>query len=162
MAEGEQVTIIGRDAKFKGEMAFDNSAKILGGFEGKIIAKGEVTIGETATCKASIEAGTVLVDGPIEGDIVARERIQLTNKARVKGDIVAGSLSVAEGAAFIGHCRVGPDVVRPDGTVVELEVEPKVRKTRDYSAVTASVTTAAGVNGVNGVDAGNPWLASKS
>ncbi|HEX8875945.1 MAG TPA: polymer-forming cytoskeletal protein [Phycisphaerales bacterium] len=113
MADNEnQVTIIGRDAKIKGELSFDASAKILGTFEGKIIAKGEVIIGETATCRATVEAGNVIVDGPLEGDVIARDRLQLTAKAKVKGDITAGSLSVIEGASFVGHCKVGPEAVK--------------------------------------------------
>lgn len=113
MADNEnQVTIIGRDAKIKGELSFDASAKILGTFEGKIIAKGEVVIGETATCRATVEAGNVIVDGPLEGDVIARDRLQLTAKAKFKGDITAGSLSVVEGASFVGHCKVGPEAVK--------------------------------------------------
>lgn len=120
-----QITIIGKDAKIKGELSFENSAKILGGFEGKIIAKGEVVIGETATCRASIEASTVIVDGPIEGDIVARDRIELTGRAKVKGDLVAGSLSVIEGASFVGHCKVGPEAVKlsTEDAATELEIK---------------------------------------
>jgi cytoskeletal protein CcmA (bactofilin family) len=113
MADNEnQITIIGRDAKIKGELSFDASAKILGTFEGKIIAKGEVVIGETATCRATVEAGNVIIDGPLEGDVIARDRLQLTAKAKVKGDITAGSLSVVEGASFVGHCKVGPEAVK--------------------------------------------------
>jgi cytoskeletal protein CcmA (bactofilin family) len=119
-----QVTIIGKDAKIKGELSFENSAKILGGFEGRISAKGEVVIGETAACRATVDAGTVIVDGPIEGDIVARDRIQLTGKAKVKGDIVSASLSVSEGASFVGHCKVGPDAVKlSDDSLSDVEVK---------------------------------------
>ncbi|MBS0190250.1 MAG: polymer-forming cytoskeletal protein [Phycisphaerales bacterium] len=124
MAEEGQITVIGRDAKIKGELSFDNSAKILGGFEGKISAKGEVIIGESAVCRATVEAGTVIVDGPIEGDIIARDRIQLTPKARVKGDIIAASLSVGEGASFVGHCKVGPEAVKlSEDTPSEVEIK---------------------------------------
>lgn len=104
-----QTTVIGRDAKIKGEMTFEQSARILGTFEGKITAKGEVQVGEGAVCRASVEATTVMVDGLIEGDVLARERVELTAKARVKGDLCAAALVVADGASFVGHCRVGPD-----------------------------------------------------
>lgn len=104
-----QTTVIGRDAKIKGEMTFEQSARILGTFEGKIIAKGDVQVGEGAVCRASVEATTVMVDGLIEGDVLARERVELTAKARVKGDLCAAALVVADGASFVGHCRVGPD-----------------------------------------------------
>lgn len=105
------MTVIGPDTHIKGEMVFDSSARILGTFEGRISAKGEVEIGEGAGCKASIEATSVVVDGVVEGDILARERCQLNIKARVSGDIVAATLVVAEGASFVGHCRVGADAL---------------------------------------------------
>lgn len=108
----QTTTVIGPDTHIKGEMVFDSTARILGTFEGRIVAKGEVQIGEGAACKAAVEGTTVIVDGTIEGDVQARERVQLNSKARVIGDVVATTLVVAEGASFHGHCRVGNDAVR--------------------------------------------------
>jgi cytoskeletal protein CcmA (bactofilin family) len=105
-------TVIGPDTHIKGEMVFDSTARILGTFEGRVIAKGEIQIGEGAACKAAVEGTTVIVDGLIEGDVTARERVQLNSKARVVGDIVAATLVVAEGASFNGHCRVGNDALK--------------------------------------------------
>ena len=105
-------TVIGPDTHIKGEMVFDSTARILGTFEGRVIAKGEIQIGEGAACKAAIEGGVVIVDGLIEGDVQARERVQLNAKARVIGDIISATLVVAEGASFTGHCRVGADAVK--------------------------------------------------
>ena len=104
----EQLTVIGADTKIKGEMFFEKSARILGQFEGKIGAKGEVQVGASALCKAAIEAERVVVDGAVSGPIHARDRLTLTRNARVQGDLTAGTLVVAEGASFVGHCNVGP------------------------------------------------------
>ncbi len=105
-------TVIGPDTHIKGEMVFDSTARILGTFEGRVIAKGEIQIGEGAACKAAVEGAVVIVDGLIEGDVQARERVQLNSKARVIGDIVSTTLVVAEGASFTGNCRVGTDVIK--------------------------------------------------
>ena len=111
MAEStNHTTVIGADTHIKGDMTFDGTAKILGSFEGTIAAKGELQIAESAKCKAVVEAGKVLVDGSVEGNLTARDRVELTSKARVKGDLVTTRLVVAEGASFVGHCTVGPDV----------------------------------------------------
>lgn len=110
MAEAKlTTTVIGPDTHIKGEMIFDSTARILGTFEGRIVAKGEVQIGEGAACKASVEGSNVIVDGVIEGDVTARDRVQLNTRARVIGDVTATTLVVAEGASFVGHCRVGGD-----------------------------------------------------
>ena len=117
MAEAgiEHQTIIGADTHIKGEMSFDGIARLLGTFEGKINAKGDLHIAESATCRATVDANKVTIDGTLEGNITARERTELTSKAKVKGDLITARLSVADGATYSGHCTVGPDAsnVRP-------------------------------------------------
>ena len=103
-----EMTVIGPDTKIKGEMFFEKSARILGSFEGKITAQGEVQIGAGALCNAAVEAERVIVDGRVHGPITARDRLTLTANAQVQGDLTAGTLVVAEGASFVGHCHVGP------------------------------------------------------
>lgn len=108
----EAITVLGPDASFKGELTLRGAAKILGEFEGLINATGEIHVGSSAVCHATIEADSILVDGTVNGDLIARERLQLTNKARVQGDVSAAALIVAEGASFVGRCAVGPDAVQ--------------------------------------------------
>jgi len=107
----QQVTVIGPDTQIKGEMTFERTAKILGRFEGHVTSGGELQVGATAHCTASLDAATVIVDGQVEGNIAARDLIQLNRSARVSGDVVAEKLVVAEGASFSGRCCVGPDAV---------------------------------------------------
>lgn len=109
---GHQTTVIGADTKIKGDMTFDGTARILGGFEGSITAKGELHVAEGASCRAVVEAGKIIVDGVVEGNVTARDRVELTAKARVKGDVVTARLVVAEGASFVGHCTVGADAAK--------------------------------------------------
>lgn len=103
-----EMTVIGPDTRIKGEMFFEKSARILGSFEGRITAQGEVQIGAGANCHAAVEAERVIVDGHVSGPITARDRLTLTANAQVQGDLTAGTLVVSEGASFVGHCHVGP------------------------------------------------------
>lgn len=119
-----QTTVIGPDTQIKGEMTFEGSAKILGKFDGKIVSKGEVQIGQGAICKATIEAGTVIVDGEVAGNITARERVKLNNSAKVTGDMVAKTLIVAEGATFQGQYQVGPEAIEKALSASSTTVEP--------------------------------------
>jgi cytoskeletal protein CcmA (bactofilin family) len=124
-----QTTIIGADTHIKGDMTFDSTARLLGTFEGRISAKGELQIADSAACRASVEATKVLVDGTVEGNVTARERVELTAKAKVKGDLVATKLVVAEGASFVGHVTVGPDAAKaakPVETDIVREPKPTV------------------------------------
>jgi len=110
-----QTTVIGPDTRIKGEMSFDNTAQLLGTFEGKISAKGELKVAKGATCAAEVEAGKVTIDGTVNGNMVGRDRVQLSSSAQMKGDLVAAKLVVEEGAVFVGHCTVGPDAAKHAG-----------------------------------------------
>lgn len=128
MAENaNQTTVIGSDARFNGELNFEGTARILGTFEGRITTKGELQVAESATCRATIEAGQVNLDGNIEGDVTARERLELSTKARLKGNIVAARLSVAEGAVIVGHVTIGQESAAKaplHGAATSVEAKP--------------------------------------
>ncbi len=141
MTEGKQTTtVIGPDTHIKGEMIFDSTARILGTFEGRIVAKGEVQIGEGAACKASVEGSSVLIDGVVEGDVTARDRVHLNTRARVIGDVTATTLVVAEGASFVGHCRVG-------GEASGKQAQPKAA---DHSSMSPDARRARAAGSVQG------------
>jgi cytoskeletal protein CcmA (bactofilin family) len=110
-----QATVIGADTHIKGDMTFESTARLLGKFEGKISSKGELQVANGATCRATVEASKVMIDGELEGNLTARERVELTAKAKVKGDMIAARLVVAEGASLVGHLTVGPDAAKAAG-----------------------------------------------
>lgn len=127
MADNTHTTVIGPDTHIKGDMTFDSTARLLGLFEGRIVAKGELQITDSAVCKAAVEAGKVTIDGQVEGNVTARDRVELNAKARMKGDLVAAKLVVAEGASFNGHVSVGPEAAK-NAKPMELDIripEPK-------------------------------------
>lgn len=122
-----QMTVLGPDTHIKGEMTFAGGARLLGTFEGRITTKGELHVGAEATCRASLEAGRVVVDGIVEGDVLAHERVELNATAQVRGDLTAHSLVVAEGAVFIGHCKVGPQATAEEAAPVAAIGQPARR-----------------------------------
>jgi len=107
VSESEFPTIIGPDAKFKGELSFDSGVKILGNFEGRISTKGNLIVAQEGVIQADIEAGTVTVEGQISGNVAANELVELKSTARLQGDLRCERLIVTDGASFIGHCNVG-------------------------------------------------------
>ncbi|MCC5824115.1 MAG: polymer-forming cytoskeletal protein [Phycisphaerales bacterium] len=148
-----EMTVIGPDTKIKGEMFFEKSARILGSFEGKITAQGEVQIGAGALCNAAVEADRVIVDGRVHGPITARDRLTLTANAQVQGDLTAGTLVVAEGASFVGHCHVGPHAQElSKGNSAE-----QSREQHRQERVPASQTEAKPTNNGSNLDMTPPW-----
>ena len=132
-----QTTIIGADTRINGEMSFNTSARILGVFEGKIAAKGELQIAENATCKATVGAAKVLVEGTVEGNVTAAERIEISGKAKVNGDLASARLTVVEGATLVGHCNIGPNAAKSlDGeTSSFIESKPVAVQSRVQAAM---------------------------
>ena len=107
--KSDVTTIIGADAVFKGELAFDKGVRVDGRVEGKISTKGHLSISQNGKLQADVDAGNIIVEGHVKGNLTANDVVELRQTARLQGDIRASKLLVAEGAAFTGHCQVGPD-----------------------------------------------------
>jgi cytoskeletal protein CcmA (bactofilin family) len=122
-------TVLGPDAKFKGDLSFDSAAKVLGRFEGSIKSKGRILIADGSTCKASVAAKEVAIEGQIEGNVEATERIELSPSGKITGDIVASRMSMADGATIDGHVRIGLDSKEGTGKAAST-AEPKVAAER--------------------------------
>jgi len=111
---GEYPTIIGPDAKFKGDLDFEKGVRVFGQFEGTIKSKGQLHIAEGARVKADVTAGNIDVDGEVKGNLSASGKVLLKASAKLEGDLRTARLEVADGASFIGNCSVGPqDGARP-------------------------------------------------
>lgn len=109
MAEmnGEFPTIIGSDARFKGELSFDKGVRIEGGFDGHIKSKGTLHVAEGAKVSANIEASNVKVEGECKGNLIVSEKLHLLATAKVEGDLRTTRLEINDGAIFVGNVIVG-------------------------------------------------------
>ena len=107
---GDFATVIGPDARFKGELTFTGGVRIDGKFEGSIETQGKVLVSEGGELKAEVKANNVTLEGRLVGNLAAKDRVELKASARMEGDVRAAKLLVVEGATFVGRCEVGPDV----------------------------------------------------
>lgn len=114
MSDADYPTIIGPDAKFKGELNFEKSVRVLGSFEGQITTKGTLEVADGAKVQADVEAGNVAVEGEIQGNLSASDLVELKQSARIQGDIRCNRLVVTDGASFVGHCHVGNGAVKQE------------------------------------------------
>jgi cytoskeletal protein CcmA (bactofilin family) len=123
-------TVIGPDAVFKGELSFEKGVRVDGRIEGKIATKGHIAVSQGGHLQADVEAGSIIIEGEVKGNLAAGDRVELRKSARLKGDITASKLLVAEGAAFTGHCSIGPDAAKappviPMNRLAEKEALPR-------------------------------------
>ena len=104
---GEFPTVIGPDAKFKGELSFEKGVRIEGGFDGHIKSKGTLHVAEGAKISANVEASNVKVEGECKGNLVVSEKLHLLATAKVEGDLRTTRLEINDGAIFVGNVIVG-------------------------------------------------------
>ncbi len=92
----------------KGSLEFKNPVQLLisGDFEGSLSMKGALTISESASVNATIEADTILIFGTFSGEITANKEIRLMKTSRVDATITTRSIYIEEGAVFNGTCKV--------------------------------------------------------
>jgi len=104
----DQEKILDVDASMQGTLIFKDAVnlRINGRFEGVLNTKGNLMIGERASVSADITGESIIVAGTVNGNINAAKDLKLIAPARVAGDITTPVLSVAEGAAFDGSCKM--------------------------------------------------------
>ena len=128
--------ILDVDASMQGTITFKDpvNLRINGSFEGKLDARGNLTIGENAKIRANIHGDRIVVAGKIKGDVTATQSLSLIAPAVVEGNITTPRLSITEGAILEGQVAMvgvkegdAPDVHLTLKDVAQyLEVEARV------------------------------------
>ena len=103
---GEVHTLLGKGSEFEGKLTFEGQVRIDGRFNGQIITKDVLVVGEGARVQAEINAGTVIINGTVEGNVRATQLIELHAPARVKGNIEAPALTMDRGVIFEGTSKM--------------------------------------------------------
>ena len=95
-------TILGREARFSGKLAFEGAVRIDGKFEGEIFTDDLLLIGPGAEVKASLQVGSVVIHGSVEGDVTAQSSVEIKAPGRLKGNITTPTLVIEKGVMFDG------------------------------------------------------------
>jgi cytoskeletal protein CcmA (bactofilin family) len=111
-----------KGSHLQGELIFEETFRIDGKFEGKILSGSELILGDSAEVTGEIEVGRLSVNGTLKGTVRARERIELHAHARVEANLTTPVLKIEEGARFEGSCRMGDDA---KSNVIELPAAPR-------------------------------------
>jgi len=108
MNPGESgTTVLGRSAKFRGELTGAENMVVEGDFEGVIRNPGaNVTVGPQARVRAAIAGRDVVIYGKVEGQIHATGSVSLRGDANVVGDVLGTRFSMEENSMLRG--RVDP------------------------------------------------------
>lgn len=103
-------TILGKDARFSGKMTFEGAVRIDGKFEGEIHTEDLLLIGPQAEVRATLNVGTVVINGLVEGDVIAKGSVELKAPGKLRGNVVTPNLIIEKGVTFDGTCRMSEEV----------------------------------------------------
>ncbi|MBV9496791.1 MAG: polymer-forming cytoskeletal protein [Acidobacteria bacterium] len=107
LKSGELNGFLDRGSSFRGELEFEDTMRIDGKFNGKIMSKNELIVGDSATIEGDIHVGRVAISGTVIGKIVAAQRVEIHRNGKVYSDIDTPALVIEEGAIFQGNCVMG-------------------------------------------------------
>jgi cytoskeletal protein CcmA (bactofilin family) len=103
---GEVHTLLGKGSEFEGKLTFEGQVRIDGKFNGQIVTKDVLVIGDGARVNAEIQAGTVIINGMVEGNVRATTIIEVHQPGRVKGNLETPALAMDRGVIFEGTCKM--------------------------------------------------------
>ncbi len=120
VSPSERVTsVLGPGINWQGNLRGAGGVRIEGTFEGEILLRGLVVVGETGrvTCE-TLRANTVVVAGAVRGNVVA-EKLEIRSTGRVWGDVTVVAFATEEGAFLRGQVRMEEKVELGDVEVKE-------------------------------------------
>lgn len=104
---GDLNGFLDRGASFKGELEFEDTMRIDGRFNGRIVSKNELIVGDSANIEGDIHVGRIAISGTVIGKIVADQKVEIHRNGKVYSDIDTPALIIEEGAIFQGNCAMG-------------------------------------------------------
>ncbi len=115
-AKDEVKAFLGEGTEFKGLLSFEGTVRIDGKFEGEVVSKDTLIVGESASINAEVSIGTIVIRGKVTGNVVATKKIEIRSDGEVIGNIKTPFLFVEEGAILDGKC----EMIRKDKKVTVL------------------------------------------
>ncbi|MEO8382138.1 MAG: polymer-forming cytoskeletal protein [Acidobacteriota bacterium] len=103
---GDLNGFLDRGSSFKGDLEFEDTMRIDGKFNGRVVSKNELIVGESAHIEGEIHVGRIAISGTVLGKIVADQRVEIHRNGKVYSDIDTPALIIEEGAIFQGNCTM--------------------------------------------------------
>ena len=127
------VSRISAGTVIKGEITSPSDIRVDGTFEGRIISKGRVVVGESATIKGDVICENIDLWGNLDGNVFVKDTLSLKEGCEINGNLHIKRLSVELGATFNGNYHM----------ITEAEFD----KLSSGASGSASASTAPGTSG---------------
>src|SRR5437773_11000563 len=103
---GELNGFLDRGSSFKGELEFEDTMRIDGKFNGKIVSKNELIVGDSAQIDGDIHVGRIAISSTVTGKITADQRAEIHRNARCYCDAQTPARLIDGGAIFQAKWRL--------------------------------------------------------
>jgi cytoskeletal protein CcmA (bactofilin family) len=111
----EDPCFIGSKTTVRGHVSGKQDLVVEGRIEGHISLESHLTVEESGTVEADIEASIATLKGEVRGPVVATRSAVLHATSRVAGKVKAPSITIEDGARFSGEIEM--DVELPADVV---------------------------------------------
>jgi cytoskeletal protein CcmA (bactofilin family) len=111
----EDPCFIGSKTTVRGQVSGKQDLVVEGRIEGHISLESHLTVEESASIEADVEANVATLRGEVRGPVVAARSAVLEPTARMAGKLKAPSITIEDGARFSGEIEM--DVELPAGVV---------------------------------------------
>lgn len=99
-------TILGPESSFEGKLVFEGTVRIDGSFKGQINTDNILVVGQGARVEATVEVGSIVINGEVIGDVIAKELIEIHAPAKLRGNVTTPQIMIAKGVLFEGSCKM--------------------------------------------------------
>src|SRR5688572_4963384 len=99
-------TILGPESSFEGKLVFDGTVRVDGNFKGHIKTDNVLVVGQGARVEATVEVGSIVINGEVVGDITAKNLVEIHAPGKVRGNITTPQIMIAKGVVFEGSCKM--------------------------------------------------------
>ena len=111
----KNITILGTETDFTGELTFKDNLVITGKFHGSINATGDLEISKEAMCNVdSISVNSVVISGKVKGDIVSQKFVERKNGSSIQGNVTTSRIRIEDGVEFQGKISMVESAEKTD------------------------------------------------
>ncbi len=101
----QETTIIAMGTSIEGEIVAESNLHIDGSFEGKLISKNTISIGQSGLASGEIVAEKLIVSGKFNGTANCNI-IEIMPHGRIDGNIIVNELVIEREGFFVGESRI--------------------------------------------------------
>lgn len=111
----KNITVLGTETEFIGELTFKDNLVITGKFNGTINATGDLEISKEAVCNVSnISVNSVIISGKVRGDILSQKFVEMKNGSTIQGNVTTSRIRIEDGVDFQGKISMVESAEKTD------------------------------------------------